>query len=190
MTKRKQPRRARAPEPPPRTADEAVARARRHAFAALSETTQAVRALVDAASLATTGATSEAHASLAGATAWLDQLAERLESGAGRSGAAWLDAIARVLDDEIARWEQRGRVDPEARAVLRAFLGVREILWEFGLRASAPEPHDAADDDEGLHEREAPAPKPARRSDRDSAARASRSSRREPVRIQRVPVEG
>ena len=123
--------------PPPRSADEAIARARQHALAALAESALALRALVDAASLAATGAPSDAHAALAGASAWLDQIAEQLQAGAGRRGAPWLDAVAHVLDAEIARWETRGRDDPEARAVLRAFLGVREILWEFGLRPSA-----------------------------------------------------
>ena len=98
---------------------------------------QALRALVDAASLAATGAPSDAHAALTGASAWLDGIADQLQTGAGRLAAPWLDAVAHVLDAEIARWETRGRDDPEARAVLRAFLGVREILWEFGLRPSA-----------------------------------------------------
>jgi hypothetical protein len=45
-----------------------------------------------------------------------------------------MDEVAAALDAEIARWEASSRDDPEARAVLRAFLGVREILWEVGLR--------------------------------------------------------
>jgi len=192
MKERRNERGRRAPLPPPRSAEEAFARARRHALAALAESTLALRALVDAASLAATGAPSDAHAALAGASAWLDEIADRMQADAGRHGAAWLDAVARVLDAEIARWETRGRDDPEARAVLRAFLGVREILWEFGLRPSGaaqsePEPHEPA-----RHEpvrREAADPDSSPRD--GSQGRAQRPPRRAPAaRIQRVPVEG
>jgi hypothetical protein len=39
-----------------------------------------------------------------------------------------------ALNGEIRRWEQRSRKDADARPVLRAFLGLRELLWELGLR--------------------------------------------------------
>ena len=187
MTEPKEERGARAPQPPPRSADEALARARRHALAALAESTQALRALVDAASFAATGAPSDAHTALAGASAWLDEIAERMQTGAGRHGAPWLDAVAHVLDTEIARWETRGRGDPEARAVLRAFLGVREILWEFGLRPRGTAP--SADTRHEPFRRSATSPGP---SPRDGLhERAKRPSRRAATtRIQRVPVEG
>ena len=42
-----------------------------------------------------------------------------------------LGAILEALDTEITRWEKRAKDDPEARVVLRAFLGMREILWEL-----------------------------------------------------------
>ena len=42
-----------------------------------------------------------------------------------------LGAILEALGNEITRWEKRAQDDPEARVVLRAFLGMREILWEF-----------------------------------------------------------
>ena len=182
----------RAPLPPPRSADEALARARRHALAALAESAHALRALVDAASLAATGAPSDAHAALAGASAWLDETAERMLADAGRQGAAWLDAVTHVLDAEIARWETRGRDDPEARAVLRAFLGVREILWEFGLRPSTtaqsePEPHEPTRREPPRREAADPGSSP-REGQREHAQRPSR--RAPAARIQRVPVEG
>ena len=47
-----------------------------------------------------------------------------------------------ALDAEIARWETKARQDADARAVLRAFLGVRELLWELGMRPSAPAAED------------------------------------------------
>jgi hypothetical protein len=176
--------------PPPRSADEAIARARGHALAALGESVLALRALVDAASLATTGAPSDAHAALAGASAWLDGVAEQLQAGAGRNGAPWLDAVAHVLDAEIARWETRGRDDPEARAVLRAFLGVREILWEFGLRPSPAAASDVAPDEASQHEAVPRATSKAPLRD-ETPERSPRPARRAPAaRIQRVPVEG
>jgi len=178
--------------PPPRSADEALARARQHGLAALAESVLALRALVDAASLAATGSPSDAHASLSGAGAWLDEIAEQMQAGAGRRGAPWLDAVARVLDAEIERWETRGREDPEARAVLRAFLGVREILWEFGLRPgqterSEPEPREPA-----RHAGARPAATPFDEPPGDSLrTRAQRPSRRAPpARVERVPVKG
>ena len=47
-----------------------------------------------------------------------------------------LDQQVGELEAEIERWEARAGDDPEARAVLRAFLGLRELLWEFGIRPS------------------------------------------------------
>lgn len=189
MSKSKHERSPRAPLPPPQSVEEALARARRHAFAALAETTLALRALVDATSLATTGAPSDSHAALAGATAWLERIAEQMQAGAGRLGAPWLDAIAQVLDAEIARWETRGRDDPEARAVLRAFLGVREILWEFGLR-----PGSAAHDESEHCDPAQDEPTQRRASGLDVSSRSGaqqRPSRRTPaMRIERVPVKG
>lgn len=191
MTDREYERRT-STTPPLRSADEAIARARQHGFAALAEGALAMRALVDAASLAATGAPSDAHAAIAGASSWLDQLAEQLQAGAGRSGAPWLDAVARVLDAEIERWETRGRDDPEARAVLRAFLGVREILWEFGLRPSRsgrsePEAREAERGTGARHEAS-----PREETPLDSRrTRVPQPSRRvPPVRIERVPVKG
>jgi hypothetical protein len=49
-------------------------------------------------------------------------------------GSSLLSALFDALDEEIARWELRSREDPNARSVLRAFLGVREILWEVSAR--------------------------------------------------------
>ena len=164
--------------PPPRSADEALARARQHGFAALAESVQALRALVDAASLAATGAPSDAHASLSGASAWLDQIAEQMQAGAGRRGAPWLDAVARVLDAEIERWETRGRDDPEARAVLRAFLGVREILWEFGLRPSRAERREPEPREPSRHAERAPCRNLLRRDAAVTRCARARSARR------------
>ncbi|RIL06747.1 MAG: hypothetical protein DCC71_05600 [Proteobacteria bacterium] len=166
--------------PPPRTVEDALERARRHGLAMLAEGAELVRSLADAASLAATGAPTESHAALTRALAWIDAAAEQARSASGRPGAAWLEAVSHALDDEIERWEERSRRDSEARSVLRAFLGVREILWEFGLRAEERGDHDA---ERPARAEQASAPDGPR-------PRAPRTARRAAARVQRVPVEG
>jgi hypothetical protein len=100
-----------------------------------------VRSLLDAAALFTSGVPAEAHAALSGAAAWLDALARGASPES--SDATLAHALAGALDAEIERWEARAVQDPDARAVLRAFLGVRELLWELGVRPS-PRPSAAA----------------------------------------------
>jgi hypothetical protein len=153
----------------PRDAEQALREASDHARAAAAETVLAARCLLDAASLAATGVPVEAHAALRGAVGWLERAA-RAAADPRPDAARWLTGVVDALDAEISRWEARAGRDPEARAVLRAFLGVREVLWEFGLRrGAAPE---AAHPPEARPRRAAP--RPVRRSDG----------------VQRVPVEG
>jgi hypothetical protein len=114
---------------------EALERARRHARAALAEALAAARALLDAAALGVGGVRAEDHGVLSLAATALDRAAEGL-GGHGDDGRALATALATALDAEIARWELRAGDDPEARAVLRAFLGLRELLWELGFRRS------------------------------------------------------
>lgn len=118
----------------PRHVEEALLRARDHARAALAEAMLAARCLLDAASLGATGVPAEGHEALRHAAQQLDRAAAAASGGASGEAARWLTTVADALDAEIARWETRSRTDPEARAVLRAFLSVRELLWEFGLR--------------------------------------------------------
>jgi hypothetical protein len=124
--------------------EDALSRARDHARAAFAEATLAARCLLDAASLGATGVPADGHEALRQAAHWLDRVAAAASSGAAGDAVRWMTTVADALDAEIARWEARSRVDPEARAVLRAFLSVRELLWEFGLRgdpeAIRPEP--------------------------------------------------
>ena len=47
-----------------------------------------------------------------------------------------LPAVLDALEAEIGRWEVRARSDSNARTVLHAFLGVRDILWEFSPPAN------------------------------------------------------
>jgi hypothetical protein len=130
------------------TVREALERAGRHGRAALGEALAALHALLDAASLATSGAPSASHRRLAAAAQMLEGLSTSLAPG-DESGLAVAETLADALDAEIARWEQRAAEDPEARAVLRAFLGLREVLWEIGIRraqpAAAPAPPESDD---------------------------------------------
>jgi hypothetical protein len=157
---------------PPETPAEALAEARLHARRATAELAVALRALVDAAALAADGGVAAegrlapVAEALEAAARWLDP--ERDEAG---DAAAVLRALADGLDSEIGRWEARSREDAEARSVLRAFLAVREVLWELGTRFDSTEGTREAPPPE-----ETPAPKKRR-------ARTKR-------RVQRVAVEG
>jgi hypothetical protein len=155
---------------PPVDLAEALARARTHARVAASESVLAVHALLDAAALAGSGLPADTSRLLAPLAQLLESLAQALAPDSEAASAPLLSALAEALDAEIARWEARARDDAEARAVLRAFLGVRELLWEFGLRRRENGPAPAgADDGHG-----SPAPRPVRRR----------------PRVQRVPVQG
>ncbi len=158
---------------PPSTAQEALGRARQHARSALCEALAAVQALLDAASLAVSGERSEANRLLGPLAGILERLAAELNGDVGRDAADLLDAISEALDTEIARWEERAGDDVEARGVLRAFIGLRELLWEFGVR------HEADGNDGDSKPRRAPR----------KAGRASPRGRKK-SRVQRVPVEG
>jgi hypothetical protein len=160
-------------EPPPETVGAALARARQHGRAAAAEALATVRALIEAASLAASGRPSEASRLLGPLAKLLEALGNELGGDPGDGSSAILDSIAGAIDDEIALWEERARDDTEARTVLRAFLGLREILWEFGVRRSG----DAEDADADEPQRPPP---PSRRT--------AEKSRR--ARIQRVPVQG
>lgn len=171
------------PDPGPasggESAGEALARARVHARRAVGEALAAVRALLDAASLGWSGQPSEAHRSLRGLAELLDQQAERFLDGDGVVPSAVLQAILDALDQEIARWEKRAERDSEARAVLRTFLGLRELLWEFGFRRPEPSPPS---------ERPGETKRPA--SGRRRRSPAATTAPQRPGRVQRVDVKG
>ncbi len=163
--------------------EEALARARRHAKSAVAEALETARALLDAASLATSGAPADAHPLLERADRWIRHASRGWAAEGGLSGEL-ATALAEALDHEIARWEQRARIDDDARAVLRAFLGLRELLWELGVRP--PRDGGAADfAQRGETER---SPEGERAVDLTRAA-ASESAPR-PRRVERVAVEG
>lgn len=169
------PERPGAPRSAPADVSEALARARQHARSAASEAVSAVHALLEALALATSGLPSDASRLLAPLARLLESLAQGLAPDSDAVSAPLLTALAEALDAEIARWEARARDDAEARAVLRAFLGVRELLWELGLRRPERKRKtpDAAPGGSGPGEGP-PAPRPVRRR----------------PRVQRIPVQG
>ncbi len=136
----------------PMTVDDAIGMALSHGRAALAEALLAARAFLDAASIAlfgepaalapeAAGRSSDARLALATLARGIDELVELAGSGSQNHPDVVLRAVLDALDREIKRWEVRSQTDPDARAVLRAFLGLREILWEFGVRP--PESHTA-----------------------------------------------
>jgi hypothetical protein len=163
-------------------AREALEAAATHASAAIAEGLLAGRCVLDAASLAATGVPAPAHATLRRVADWLDRAARLALAGAGGERSRWLEDVADALAAEIARWEARSRGDPEARAVLRAFLGVREVLWEFGLRRAEGTPADAVAH-AGQRSPGPPEDEPGRR-----LRAAPRPVRRGPGRLERVPI--
>jgi hypothetical protein len=144
--------RSSATAPPPGTAapetvEEALRRARVHSRAAAAESVAALQALLDAAALVLSGRAAEGDAVLGPLSQSLDELRALIAPDDSHLGSSLLNALFDALDAEIARWELRSREDPNARSVLRAFLGVREILWEISSRgndAAAPTEQEGA----------------------------------------------
>ena len=87
-----------------------------------------IHALLDAASLASNGQPSQSNPWLGPLGRLLESLSDGLIGEPSKTAEPLLQAVAEALDVEIARWEQRARDDGDARAVLRAFLGLRELL--------------------------------------------------------------
>ena len=138
--------RSRGIDPPVRV-EEALRRSAQHARNAIAEALLAAQALLDAVALATTGRAASASPTsdsgrnrndVLGALAdRIAQLAQELRGEEPDLPESWTRAVLAALDHEIERWETRSQDDPDARAVLRAFISLREILWEFGLRSPA-----------------------------------------------------
>jgi hypothetical protein len=160
-------------EPPPETVAEALQRARLHGRAAAAESFAAVRALIDAAALTSGGRAADASRLLGPIAKLFESLGNDLGSNAIDGSTRVLESIASAIDDEIAVWEERARSDTEARTVLRAFLGLREVLWEFGVRRASPAPERGAAD-----------------RSRTGARPRTQTPRPTRARVQRVPVQG
>lgn len=140
---------------------------------------EAARTLLETA-LRANGLHTVAPESLAGEIGRsLDALISALREGTPfRLPPALAAPLYRALEAEILRWETRSKTDPDARPVLRAFLGLREILWEFGVRA----PGDSE-----------PTPE-AQREETQAAARDAQppheQAKPDSARIQRFDIEG
>jgi hypothetical protein len=179
---------------PPKTIEEALERAATHGRNALAEALLAARALLDAAAIAISGQplssstgtaeSSEPKRALARAVGFIDELAERLRTDEAAATRSLVDALLEALDAEIARWEGRAGSDPDARAVLRAFLGLRELLWELGLRRG-----ESTDASRSADEAAA-APKPSSQAKRRRRSPAPAAKRRGQRRVERVEIEG
>ncbi|MCA9506294.1 MAG: hypothetical protein H6748_10940 [Spirochaetaceae bacterium] len=148
--------------------EEALARAGRHLRQSILEAVEGLHALAEAATHASdaTPAATLASDLLGRLEALLLAIRSERTKTASRDLA---DPILHALDDEIARWERRSHEDPDARAVLRTLLWMRETLWELGLRGAPA----------------APRPEPA---DQRAAGRAAPRARTRP-RVQRFDVE-
>lgn len=135
--------------------EEALERARTHARAAAAEGIEALRALLDVGSLSTSGVPADSHRVLARVSTLLEDLAASLGTPNSNRDTSLGRALADAIDIEIARWEARAGDDAEARAVLRAFLGLRELLWEVGVRPTRNAPARAGTPvhKRGSHER-------------------------------------
>ena len=157
----------------PESVEEALSRARDHGRVAVAESVAALQALLDATALALSGRAAEGDAIFGPLSRSLEDLRTLITPGDSEIGASLLDALFEALDAEIARWELRSREDPDARSVLRAFLGVREILWEITARGGEPAPSS----DPGGEEAGEGAPAPRR-------TRSRRSTRGRRVRVE------
>lgn len=143
--------------------DASLHRARQHFQRALVEALEAGLALLEA------GAAARRDPGANGAL--LQDLAQAIEAAirplrdAGRFEVprGLLDPLEQALETEIARWEARSRTDPGARPVLRAFLGLRELVWEITRRSAPPAPPAEGPDSEPHPARAARRPAPPRR---------------------------
>ncbi len=162
---------------------EAVERAAQHAQLAVSQGVASARALLDAASITVSGKPADTNSALSEFARTLDQASDLLSKEAPALRKAALTALLGAIDAEIVRWESRSQSDGDARAVLRAFLGLREFLWELGVRPTTEETEvQFVTTDE---------PRRADRTDsRRTNQRTSNLKTPRTARVQRVKVQG
>lgn len=133
--------------------DEALERARSHFLRAALEGIEATRALAEAAARSSGLAEGGGDSILENLQRTLENLRKVIRENASVIFPSRLtEPLADALEIEIERWERRSRTDEDARSVLRAFLGLRELLWDLGMRREgapmkaqpAPEPRPAS----------------------------------------------
>ncbi len=162
---------------------QAIERAAHHAGLALAEGVASARALLDAASIGMSGESAQTHPHLSEFAQALDQMTEALSGATSSPNNAALSALLEALDAEISRWDVRSRADDDARAVLRAFLGLREFLWELGVRPqTAGSDRASAEGDEPCSEANEAAPAAEKNSPDECVQRTPR--------VQRIKIEG
>jgi hypothetical protein len=126
--------------PPPDTVEEALGRSLEHARSSASEALMAARLLLDALSILLANEPVARHAEHNSPIGYLASSIERwagsLRPPEPNPNSPDFPAVLRAVEDEIERWAGRAQDDPDARTVLHAFLGMREILWELD---AAPE---------------------------------------------------
>ncbi len=156
---------------------DALERAALHARSAGSEALAALRVIGEA--LPQPSARDTLLALLRGLEQWLE-----------RMGSTDLGALRRALHDaletEIRRWEARSTSDADARTVLRAFLAVREALWDLGVRPPEPDTEGAASPQPARAEETPPAHASPPAAGGAAPQRAAPGRRR----AQHVPVRG
>lgn len=162
---------------------QALERAVEHAQLALSEGVASARALLDAASIGVSGGPAKDHAKLSELAWALDRISAALSGEAPTLRAAALNSLLAAVDREVARWEIRSRSDQDARAVLRAFLGLREILWEMGVRPGEAKPGTGDSKRDGHGRAKYATGKRSKPTPPDT-------SRPKPARVQRIKIRG
>ena len=169
----------------PESVEEALHRAAHHARNAIAELVAATRSLLHAVSLVASSDATRPSPTLASLARLLDELEAHIAAPTRDSSAAepLLIALSEALDVEIARWEKRAERDSDARAVLRAFLGLRELLWELGVRPAAPDNTEASADPIRRNPQNS-------RNSRVTAAQAGGTRSGSGPRVQRVRVKG
>jgi hypothetical protein len=118
-----------------REVDEALERARVHLVQAALEAIEAARALLEAA-IKSSGLVEGSEDSI---TENLRHTLENLRTALRENASVVFpqrlaEPLAEALESEIKRWERRSQTDEDARPVLRAVLGLRELLWDLGMR--------------------------------------------------------
>jgi hypothetical protein len=155
---------------PENEAPDPLLRARKHLRRATLEGFEAASALLEAALRASARYPAAPDSLVGEVLGTLDQLIARARQGGEfHLPEALTSPLSQAIDAEIARWEKRSQTDSDARPVLRAFLGLRELLWEFGVRGS--ETGDA--------------PK-----ERSPGARTTPQAKSNPKRVQRFDIKG
>ena len=117
----------------PQSVEEALAQSRQHARLALSEVLRSISCLIDAAALALgAGQNPILDSGWTSLVSAIDEVARKLAGvQENEPQAEGVPEILAALEQEISRWEDRAAHDEHAQAVLIAFVGLREMVWQM-----------------------------------------------------------